>query len=72
MRRSWLKRITGRTILLHLKDADSIEGILMEELPDGVTLRHCRMHKAGSAQATEMAGEVFVPRAQIVLAQHGE
>jgi hypothetical protein len=71
MRRSWLKQITGRTILLHLKDADSVEGILIGEFSDGVTLRHAKMLKPGSPQATEMDGEVFVPRDQVVLAQRG-
>lgn len=71
MRRSWLKGQTGRTLLVHLKDADSIEGILMGVYEDGIAFRHARMLKAGG-QATEMAGEPFVPWAQLVIAQHGE
>lgn len=72
MRRSWLKQTTGRTILLHLKDADSIEGILLGEYEDGLLLRHATMHKSGGGIGTEMAGEVFVPRTQVVLAQRGQ
>lgn len=69
-RRSWLEQIAGRTVLLHLKDADSIEGILLGVYDDGVLLKRARMLK-GSGEGTELSGETFVARGQIVLAQHG-
>jgi hypothetical protein len=76
MRRSWLEQMEGRTVLLHLKDSDSIEGILIRVYKDrddgvaGVALRHGRMLKPGGVAATEMAGETFVPKGQVILVQH--
>lgn len=68
MRRRWLKRTLTRKVILHLKNDTSIEGVLVAGYRDGVALRHARVLNS-KAPATEMAGEVFVPREQIAFAQ---
>lgn len=64
--RGWLHNLERRRLIVHSADGSSIEGLLDTEAPDGVVLRSSRLLGPGG---TEMAGEIWIPRAQILFVQ---
>lgn len=67
----WFKRVLKKKIIVHTRDDQSLEGVLMEQTRDGVILRAASLLQAGGGK-TSMAGEVFVPRENVALAQLDE
>lgn len=68
---SWLARATRKRIIVHTRNDQSIEGVLMECLDDGLILRAARLLGADGKQTT-IAGEVFVPRENVAFTQRDE
>lgn len=68
MTRRWLNQVRTKKVTFHTKSDQSIEGLLFASYADGVVLRQASLLNSG-AQPTQMAGEVFIPRDQILLAQ---
>lgn len=68
---TWLERVLKKRIILHTKDDQSIEGVLMEQAADGVILRASKLLGAGGKE-TVMAGEVWVPARNVAFAQLDE
>lgn len=64
----WLSRVTTRKILFHLRNNTSVEGFLKSNHSDGVVLLSPAM-RVPDADPVQMGGEVFIPRANILLAQ---
>lgn len=64
----WLARVTAHRIIVHQRTNSSIEGLLTMNLRDGIVLRQASLLNPGG-QKTPMAGEVFVPREEIILVQ---
>lgn len=71
-RRGWLERTLRKRIVLHTLDDKSIEGTLWEQTSDGVILRAAVLKGENTAPDVSMAGEVFVPRANVAFAQLDE
>lgn len=72
MRRSrWLKSVTAHKVLVHQTNDASIEGLLVRDWADGITLRSASALKSG-ADATPLAGEVFIPHEKVALIQFEE
>ena len=65
----WLDRVSARKVLVHLKTDQTIDGLLVWNLADGVVLRAASMVSAGGG-STPMAGEVFIPHENVLLVQH--
>lgn len=68
---SWLERATRKRIIVHTRDDQSIEGVLMKCVDDGLILRAARLLGSDGKQ-TAMAGEVFVPRENVAFTQRDE
>lgn len=68
---SWLDRVLKKRILLHLQNDQSVEGVLMEQVTDGVILRAAKL-RGNDGKVTPMDGETWVPRDQIAFAQIDE
>ncbi len=72
MQKSWFKAVTGHRVLLHLKDDNSIEGVLVDRpYRDGLALRGAEL-RVGQNSPTTMGGEVFVPRENIAFVQRDD
>jgi hypothetical protein len=71
MGRTWFKTVLKKRILVHTRNDQSIEGVLMERTRDGIILRASKLLRA-EGRETPMAGEVFVPRENIAFAQIDE
>ncbi len=71
MRQQWLERVLKKKIVVHTRNDQSIEGVLMEQTRDGVILRAAQL-LGSDGKRTTMAGEVFVPRENIAFAQLDE
>lgn len=67
-RKSWLKSVTARKMIVHQLNDASIEGLLVGTYQDGLLLRSAALLNSGSTPTT-MAGEVFIPREQVALIQ---
>lgn len=62
--REWLRRKTGRRVLVQTTDENSIEGVLLCSAPDGLILQAAAfLGETGGTVA--LAGETFVPRARV-------
>lgn len=68
---AWLDRVMKKKILVHTKQDQSIEGVLMEQVVDGIILR-ASVLLGENGKRTTMAGEVFVPRENVAFAQLDE
>lgn len=64
----WLAGRLHRRVIVHTADERSIEGLLVGEWPDGLVLRAATYLETGA----ELAGEVWVPRRQVLFAQVSE
>lgn len=64
----WLSQRMHRRVIVHTADERSIEGLLAGEWPDGLVLRAATYLETGA----ELAGEVWVPRRQVLFAQVSE
>ena len=67
-RKNWLDRVTTRKILVHQRNDQSIEGLLILNLHDGIVLRSAVMLQE-KGDPIPMAGEVYIPREQVALVQ---
>lgn len=65
---NWLDRTRARRLIVHLKTGQTLEGTVAEVAPDGVILRAARMLTPNNKHA-DMAGEVFVPRDNVLCTQ---
>lgn len=64
----WLEAVTARRVVVHRAGGESIEGSLTANMVDGLVLRAAKLlHDNG--KMTELAGEVFVPRAKVSFIQ---
>ncbi len=64
---SWLASVTLRRIIVHTKDDRSIEGLLLEELPDGIVLKAAKLLEEKST--VPLAGDTWIPRHQVSFVQ---
>lgn len=62
---AWLEQVVLRQVVLHTKDIGTVTGFLAATYDDGVVVKSATMRDAD----VTLAGDVFVPRSQIVLAQ---
>lgn len=69
--RAWFARVLKKRVIVHTRDSQSIEGVLMEQTADGIILRAASLLRDGGNK-TSMAGEVFVPRENVAFAQLDE
>jgi hypothetical protein len=69
--RRWLDGVLRKKVIVHTRQDQSIEGVLMETTVDGLILRAARLLDA-SGKGTSMAGETFVPRENVAFAQLDE
>lgn len=69
--RQWFARVSKKKVIVHTKDSQSLEGVLMEQTADGIILRAASLLRDGGGK-TSMAGEVFVPRENVAFAQLDE
>jgi hypothetical protein len=67
----WLDRVMKKKILVHTRQDQSIEGVLMEQAVDGIILRASAL-LGENGKRTTMGGEVFVPRENVAFAQLDE
>lgn len=63
----WLEKVTGRSVLIHTRDERTVEGVITAAYEDGVLVGAAKLH--GDGPVVPMAGDVFVPRGNIVLVQ---
>lgn len=71
MARQWFTDVLRKRVVVHTKNDQSIEGVLMEHMRDGIILRASKLLGPEGKQ-TPMAGEVFVPRENVAFAQLDE
>lgn len=64
--RRWLRSKVCFRVIVHTVEDTSIEGILTAEAPDGLVLESAAL--IGDTR-TPLAGQTFIPRAQIHLVQ---
>lgn len=69
--RRWFSRVLKKRIVVHLKNDQTIQGVLMEHTRDGVILRAAELLGANGLK-TSMAGESFIPRENVAFAQLDE
>lgn len=62
----WLERAIHRRVIVHCADDRSIEGVLVLAADDGLLLWSAKL--LGKPEV-DLAGEVFVPRSQVLLIQ---
>ena len=67
MRRRWLRRRVFSTVMVHTDTDQTLSGVLMDEVRDGVVLCESRFLE-GEAEIA-LSGRVFVPRSRIVFVQ---
>jgi hypothetical protein len=68
LRKTWLKSVMTKRILVHLTSGQSIDGSLTAIMADGIVLRAAKL-LADSDRAVPMAGETFIPREKVAFAQ---
>lgn len=68
MRKSWLKSVMTKRLLVHLTSGQSLDGSLTAIMADGIVLRAAKL-LADSDKAVSMAGEVYVPREKVAFVQ---
>lgn len=68
---TWFERVSKKRIVVHLRNDQSIEGVLWEHTLDGVILRAAKL-LGNDGKQTPIAGETFVPREQVAFAQIDE
>lgn len=70
----WLKRLTAKTVIVHLADDQSIRGVLWAVYTDCLVLRHAAYLAPSAVQ--KLDGEVVIPRERVAWMQtvtsHGE
>jgi hypothetical protein len=66
---TWLRRVTRQRVLIHSAADQTFEGLLWEQDKEGVTLRDAALISEKGAQ-TRLAGEVWIPRGNVLFAQH--
>lgn len=67
---TWLERAMKRSILVHTLADMSIRGVLMEKAEDGLILRAARLlSDDAEGSGTALAGETFIPHAQVHFCQ---
>lgn len=72
-RRAWVKSVLKRRVVIHLLTDQSLQGVLMERGSDGLIVRAGRLLGEGEDDgSTPLAGEVWVPFAQIAFCQLDE
>lgn len=64
---NWLDKATHRRIIVHTVAGSSIEGTITVAADDGLVLWAARM--LVDPKPVDLAGEVFIPRAQVLLIQ---
>jgi hypothetical protein len=65
----WLRQKMGRRVLVTTIRDTTVEGVLVRDYADGVVLLGAELHQAhGDPQ--QLAGEFFVPRAEVAFIQH--
>lgn len=70
MRSRWLRKKELSRLVLHLKNGDSIAGMLAGDHSDGVALQGATYYASGQEEApTPLAGETWVPKPEILFAQ---
>lgn len=67
----WFSKVLKKKVIVHTKDSQSIEGVLMDQSADGLILRASSLLGEGGRK-TSMAGETFVPRENVAFAQLDE
>lgn len=67
----WVLTVMRKRIIVHTKASDTIDGSLVATMDDGIVLRAARILNSGTAP-TSMAGEVFIPKANVAFAQLDE
>ena len=65
--RSWWEQRKTEVLMIHLADESTIQGVVLEIGPDGVLLG--APEYLGEERRVELAGEVWIPREQIVMVQ---
>lgn len=68
-RRGWLDKQTARRVIVHMSTDVTLEGALVVSARDGVVLRAAEVKGEPGRGGAELAGEIFVPRDQIVFMQ---
>lgn len=63
----WLKRQTARPVIVSATEF-SVSGLLAEAADDGLLIRAAEVTRPGEPPV-QVAGEVFVPRSQVLLVQ---
>jgi hypothetical protein len=66
-RTGWLLRRRRRSVTVHTRDEQTIEGILAMSAPDGIVLRAARY--LDTTSTIPLAGEVFIPRDRVAFIQ---
>lgn len=73
----WLETVTKRRVVVHTRDGQSVEGSLSDVMADGVVLKAALLLTPGGPDGsrtdkTAMAGEVWIPQANVAFAQLDE
>ena len=69
----WLERVLKKRIVIHLDTDQSLQGVLMERVEDGLILRAAKLLSDDPGDSgTPLAGETFVPHHRVVFAQLDE
>jgi hypothetical protein len=69
---TWTERVLKKRILVHLDTDQSIQGVLMEKVEDGLILRAAKLLGDTDEDGAALAGETFIPHARVVFAQLDE
>lgn len=64
----WLKRLTARTVVVHLTDDESIRGVLVGVYDDCLVLRHAAY--LGVKAVDTIDGEAVIPRDKVAWMQN--
>lgn len=67
--RAFLPTVIGRVVFVHTSDDQTYEGVLTEEHTDGLVLHVAKLHTSNADNPVPMAGQVFIPRANLRLLQ---
>lgn len=65
----WVREHYLKRVLIHTKEGDTFDGLLQSSEREAVILVNAQYHGAGAEQAVPLAGETYVPRAQIAFMQ---
>lgn len=71
MGKTWFDRMRRRRIIVHTYSGNTYEGALWLTDRDGVTLRDASLVEDGGRK-TPLAGEVNIPRSEVIFNQHME